>query len=59
MDSAIMQMLAWLSITMIPPCPWPKSRKAEAVTAGSAPVMVFVAPDPLGLVEREISLDVL
>ena len=48
---AIMQMLAWLLVAMISFCPWPMSRRADAIAASSARVMVFVAPDPLGLME--------
>ena len=51
-----MQMLAWLSVAMISSCPWPMSRWADAIAASSARVMVFVTPDPLGLMEREIPL---
>ena len=46
---AIMQMLAWLPVAIISPRPWPMSRRADAIVASSARVMVFVAPEPLGL----------
>ena len=45
---AMVQMLAWLSVAIISSCPWPMSRRAEAIAVSSARVMVFVAPDPLG-----------
>ena len=48
---ADVQMLAWLPVAMTSSCSWPMSRRAEAIAAGSARVMVFVAPEPLGLIE--------
>ena len=39
-----MQMLAWPTVAMISTCPWPMSRRADAIAASSARVMVFVAP---------------
>ena len=35
---AIMQVLAWLSVAMISSCPWPMSRRADAIAASSASV---------------------
>ena len=51
-----MQMLAWLSVAIISSCPWLMSRRADAIAASLARVMVFVAPDPLGLMEWFIPL---
>ena len=40
---AVMQMLAWLSVAMISSSSSPMSRRAEAIAASSARVMVSVS----------------
>ena len=37
-----MQMLAWLSVAMISSCPWPMSRRAEAIAASSELMIVLI-----------------
>ena len=40
-----------ICVAMISSYSWPMSWRAEAIAASSARVIVFVAPDPLGMME--------